>query len=245
MGKYHPHGEGAIYDSLVRMAQDFSLRHPLVDGHGNFGSPDFGPAASRYCLVGDTRIRLADGSSPRIADVVDLPASSEREVDGLTVLDKDGKSVRVDRLFNSGVHPTKRITTKLGFSLRGTHNHPILCLEPVAGVPMFQWHTLDEIKPGVVVALARNAWMQVVPTAREFHLGVLCGAWVSEGWASDTRAGFNNTDKGFFDDVAYAYGEMVGGRFYISERQSAGTASASSSSTSRTLSSFASAHSPS
>src|SRR4026208_251767 len=41
MGKYHPHGEGAIYDSLVRMAQDFSLRHPLVDGHGNFGSPDF------------------------------------------------------------------------------------------------------------------------------------------------------------------------------------------------------------
>src|SRR5512145_538580 len=48
MGKYHPHGEGAIYDALVRMAQDFSLRHTLVDGHGNFGSPDFGPAASRY-----------------------------------------------------------------------------------------------------------------------------------------------------------------------------------------------------
>jgi DNA gyrase subunit A len=48
MGRYHPHGEGAIYDALVRMAQDFSLRHTLVDGHGNFGSPDFGPAASRY-----------------------------------------------------------------------------------------------------------------------------------------------------------------------------------------------------
>src|SRR5918992_3819429 len=40
MGKYHPHGNGAIYDALVRMAQDFSLRHPLVDGQGNFGSPD-------------------------------------------------------------------------------------------------------------------------------------------------------------------------------------------------------------
>jgi DNA gyrase subunit A len=48
MGRYHPHGDGAIYDALVRMAQDFSLRHPLIDGHGNFGSPDFGPAASRY-----------------------------------------------------------------------------------------------------------------------------------------------------------------------------------------------------
>src|SRR5918995_1361795 len=48
MGRYHPHGEGAIYDALVRMAQDFSLRHPLIAGHGNFGTPDFGPAASRY-----------------------------------------------------------------------------------------------------------------------------------------------------------------------------------------------------
>ncbi len=50
MGKYHPHGDTAIYDALARMAQDFSLRYPLVDGHGNFGSPDpkDRPAAMRY-----------------------------------------------------------------------------------------------------------------------------------------------------------------------------------------------------
>ena len=48
MGKLHPHGDGAIYDALVRMAQPFSMRLPLVDGHGNFGSPDAGPAAMRY-----------------------------------------------------------------------------------------------------------------------------------------------------------------------------------------------------
>jgi DNA gyrase subunit A len=54
MGKYHPHGDTAIYDALVRMAQPFSLRLPLVDGHGNFGSPDDGPAAMRY-----TEARLA------------------------------------------------------------------------------------------------------------------------------------------------------------------------------------------
>jgi DNA gyrase subunit A len=48
MGKYHPHGDAAIYDALVRMAQPFSLRLPLVDGHGNFGSLDDGPAAPRY-----------------------------------------------------------------------------------------------------------------------------------------------------------------------------------------------------
>jgi DNA gyrase subunit A len=48
MGKYHPHGNLAIYDALVRLAQDFSLNAPLIDGHGNFGSPDDGPAAERY-----------------------------------------------------------------------------------------------------------------------------------------------------------------------------------------------------
>ncbi|WP_338752050.1 DNA gyrase/topoisomerase IV subunit A [Janibacter alittae] len=48
MGKYHPHGDSAIYDALVRLAQPFSMRVPLVDGHGNFGSLDDGPAASRY-----------------------------------------------------------------------------------------------------------------------------------------------------------------------------------------------------
>ncbi|WP_326553827.1 DNA gyrase/topoisomerase IV subunit A [Micromonospora sp. NBC_01813] len=48
MGKFHPHGDTAIYDAMVRLAQHFSLNVPLIDGHGNFGSPDDGPAASRY-----------------------------------------------------------------------------------------------------------------------------------------------------------------------------------------------------
>jgi DNA gyrase subunit A len=64
MGKYHPHGDGAIYDALVRMAQDFSLRHPLVAGHGNFGSPDYGPAAARY-----TECRLAPLAQLMLADI--------------------------------------------------------------------------------------------------------------------------------------------------------------------------------
>ncbi|MGQ3384380.1 DNA gyrase/topoisomerase IV subunit A [Glutamicibacter sp. TV12E] len=54
MGKLHPHGDAAIYDAMVRLAQDFSLRLPLIDGHGNFGSLDDGPAAPRY-----TEARLA------------------------------------------------------------------------------------------------------------------------------------------------------------------------------------------
>src|SRR5574338_1258193 len=46
MGQYHPHGDSAIYDALVRLVQDWSLRYPLVDGNGNFGSPGDGPAAA-------------------------------------------------------------------------------------------------------------------------------------------------------------------------------------------------------
>ncbi|MCF8528500.1 MAG: DNA topoisomerase IV subunit A [Aquiluna sp.] len=57
MGKLHPHGDGAIYDALVRMSQSFSLRLPLIDGHGNFGSLDDGPAAARY-----TEARLAQAA---------------------------------------------------------------------------------------------------------------------------------------------------------------------------------------
>ncbi len=57
LGKYHPHGDTAVYDSVVRMAQDFSLRYPLVDGQGNFGSVDGDPAAAmRYTEVRMTRI---------------------------------------------------------------------------------------------------------------------------------------------------------------------------------------------
>ena len=64
MGKLHPHGDTAIYDALVRMAQPFSLRLPLVDGHGNFGSLDDGPAASRY-----TEARMAPAAVAMLADL--------------------------------------------------------------------------------------------------------------------------------------------------------------------------------
>ncbi|HEY4376246.1 MAG TPA: DNA topoisomerase (ATP-hydrolyzing), partial [Acidimicrobiales bacterium] len=64
MGKYHPHGDSAIYAALVRMAQDHSLRHPLITGHGNFGSSDYGPAAARY-----TECRLAPLAMSMLADI--------------------------------------------------------------------------------------------------------------------------------------------------------------------------------
>ena len=57
MGKYHPHGDAAIYDALVRMAQPFSMRYPLVEGQGNFGSVDGDPAAAMRYTEARMRIR--------------------------------------------------------------------------------------------------------------------------------------------------------------------------------------------
>src|SRR5437762_6669845 len=65
MGKFHPHGDSAIYDALVRMVQEFSLRYPLVDGQGNFGSIDGDPAAAmRY-----TEARMARIAHEMLADI--------------------------------------------------------------------------------------------------------------------------------------------------------------------------------
>ena len=72
LGKYHPHGDTAVYDALVRMAQNFSLRYPLVEGQGNFGSIDGDSAAAmRY-----TEARMAPISSAMLRDI-------EKEKQGL------------------------------------------------------------------------------------------------------------------------------------------------------------------
>src|SRR3954466_1316712 len=77
MARYHPHGDGAIYDALVRMAQPFSLRHPLIDFHGNYGSPDFGPAASRY-----TECRLHPLAMQLLADIDEETVDMQPTYDG-------------------------------------------------------------------------------------------------------------------------------------------------------------------
>ena len=69
MGKYHPHGDSAIYDALVRLAQDFSMRYPLVDGHGNFGNIDgYSAAAMRYTEARLTSLATRDAARHRRRD---------------------------------------------------------------------------------------------------------------------------------------------------------------------------------
>jgi DNA gyrase subunit A len=156
MGQYHPHGDAAIYDTLVRLGQDWSMRYPLVQGQGNFGSRgDDRQAAMRYCVVADTRVRTYDRGTVRIADLVPeaLPGS-DTNID-VKVLDHHGNVVRASKFFHSGWHPTLRLTTRPGFQLTGTRNHPVLCVEPVDGVPTLLWKMLEEITPGDRVAMSR------------------------------------------------------------------------------------------
>ena len=82
MGNYHPHGDSAIYDALARMAQDFSLRHMLIDGHGNFGGrgPEEGPAAMRY-----TECRLAPIAMEMLAGIDEETIDFVPNYDGSTV----------------------------------------------------------------------------------------------------------------------------------------------------------------
>ncbi len=159
MGNYHPHGDSAIYDALARLAQDFSMRYELVDGQGNFGSiDDDPPAAMRYCVVGDTRVATPDGTV-RIADLAGgMKPDSERDAD-LLVHDRLGRPVPASKVFHSGDHPTLRLRTREGYSLTGTHNHPVLCIVDMAGVPLLLWKQLDEISTGDRVLISRTPRM--------------------------------------------------------------------------------------
>ncbi len=220
MAKYHPHGNQAIYDALVRMAQPFSLRHPLIDFHGNYGSPDFEAAAERYCVTGDTRVRTVDGTVA-IADLAGFPIDPDSEVDiAVKVLDKFGNPVLATRLFHSGDQPTLRLRTRDGLEITGTHNHPLLCLVRVAGVPLLLWKRLDELSPDDIVVVAR----QPVPTStgaseEEEAAAFLAGAFVAEGFFGERRAGFHNTDPQYFDAVVAAYDSVVGGPRYVGSRR--------------------------
>src|SRR5688500_9248053 len=82
LGKYHPHGDSAVYDALVRMAQDFSLRYPLIDGQGNFGSVDGdGAAAMRYteARLSKVAVELLDDLDKDTVDFVDNYDASRKE----------------------------------------------------------------------------------------------------------------------------------------------------------------------
>jgi DNA gyrase subunit A len=220
MGNYHPHGDSSIYDTLVRMAQPWSLRYPLVDGQGNFGSPgNDPPAAMRYCLTADALVRLPFGQSVRIGDVVAGAASNSDNSVDLKVLDRHGNPVVADKLFHSGEHQTYTVMTTEGYSVTGTANHPLLCLVDVGGVPTLLWKLIEEVQPEDHVALQRTPPTEFGPG--DFHdvmEALLLGSFISEGYISEKGAGFANLDRDFFTMVVGAFDAVVGGSRSVCEQ---------------------------
>lgn len=120
IGQYHPHGDSAVYDSIVRMVQDFSLRIPLIDGQGNFG-----------CFTGDTKIKLLDGTEKSFEELAQLPPD---EVFFVYSVNQNGKIV-VGEGRNSRI--TRRnaelmeITLDTGGVIRCTPDHRFLLRDGV------------------------------------------------------------------------------------------------------------------
>ena len=221
MGNYHPHGDSSIYDALVRLAQPWSMRYPLIDGQGNFGSRGNDPAAAmRYCLTGDTRVRMADGSSVRIDAIVpDAAPQSDNPVD-LKVLDRSGDPVHAEMLFHSGEHPTLRVSHRRGVRAHGNTQPPGAVPGGRAGDP----HALVEAagggapgRPGGAAADCTRGFRGLDPSRTRPRPS--CWVLSSARASSPTgRAGFNNVDEEYFSLVLAAYDSVVGGPRYVYSR---------------------------
>ncbi len=221
IGKYHPHGDNSVYDALVRMAQDFSLRAPLIDGQGNFGSVDGDNAAAmRYCVVGSTKVKT-DRGLVAIEDLVkDSQLNSDNDLN-IKVLSMAKNSNSASKFFNSGVHDIYKLQTKEGYTINGSANHLVLTLTTdKKGKPVYDWKRLDSIldEDKIVIDRSEKLLDTKEATQSERNLAIIAGCLVSEGFLSENRMGFNNTDKAYFDDFIEAWKSEIGESYYAYER---------------------------
>ncbi|AKM79154.1 MAG: gyrase subunit A protein [Candidatus Beckwithbacteria bacterium GW2011_GWB1_47_15] len=176
LGKFHPHGDMAVYDALVRMAQDFSLRYPLIDGHGNFGSVDGdSPAAMRY-----TEARLAKISQELLEDIdkdtvkfIDNFDGSQKEptvlpanLPNLLLMGADG--IAVGMATKIPPHNLSEVITAIKILIKKTKVTPDPKAPEIKGKKFPQNIAPEEIKPQVLAgSLTSQAeieeLMQVLP----------------------------------------------------------------------------------
>lgn len=163
MGKLHPHGDSAIYEAMVRLAQPFAMRLPLVDGHGNFGSLDDGPAASRY-----TEARMAPAALGMNADIaentVDFTPNYDNKLQEPTVLPaaipnllvNGGSGIAVGMATNMATHNLGEVVAAAKHLMR----HPDATLEELMRyVPGPDW-------PGGGVIVGRKGICEAYETGR-------------------------------------------------------------------------------
>ncbi|MCA1850089.1 MAG: DNA gyrase subunit A, partial [Acidobacteria bacterium] len=239
IGKYHPHGDTAVYDTIVRLAQDFSMRYPLIDGQGNFGSVDGDAAAAmRYCLTGET-LTVTDSGLLPIAKLSDGDENISARV-----LSHSGQINRASKWWDSGVHPTKRVRTRHGFEITGTGNHPLLIFRAnAAGRPIFSWKLISQLERGDVLVIDRSEklWPEAEVSLTKYYppasqnprtakhelpqvltedLAFLLGALTAEGTIQEHRVEFCNNAGDFADAFTAAWGRTFPTcRLHIFKRQ--------------------------
>jgi len=203
LGKYHPHGDSSIYGAMVRLAQDFNMRYPLVDGHGNFGSVDGDePAALRYCVSKETLVNTDKGLIP-IAKITknETELNTDNEIN--IKVDSINNKVNTSKvLFNSGIHKIYEVKTEAGFSVKATSNHPLLTLTTDENKkPVYAWKTVENLKEGdyVVINTSSNQLNSNIDLIEEWETEFL-GALVSEGSVTKLESpsyfvGLGNSDK--------------------------------------------------
>jgi DNA gyrase subunit A len=219
LGKYHPHGDSAVYESMVRMAQDFSMRYPLVNGQGNFGSMDGDSAAAmRYCVTGDTLVLSNKGILP----IAKISSKTEDKIN-LNILNYQGKTKKADRFFNSGKHKIRQVVTEQGYQIKGSLNHPLMVWsQDDFGRPAISWKMLADLREEDTVLINRNSSLfakanaslenyylplkkrqtkVVLPKTMNKDLAFLLGALVSEGSFHKGQILFSNSDKVFYNKV--------------------------------------------
>lgn len=242
IGKYHPHGDSAVYETIVRMAQEFSMRYPLVDGQGNFGSVDGDSAAAmRYCVTGETLVVTDKGLLP-IAKI-----SSGDENIKSRVLSQGGEINTASKWWDSGVHATKRVRTRHGFEITATSNHPLLVFRlNAAGKPGFAWKLVSQLRHGDMLVIDRGEklWSKDDVSLKEFRpmldeasrtvrhelpevltedLAFLLGAITAEGTIQDHRIEFCNNRGDFADEFIAAWRRTFPTcRLHIFEREPSG-----------------------
>lgn len=192
MGKFHPHGDASIYDSLVVMSQDFKKSVPLVDGHGNFGSIEGdGAAAMRYCVTGDTLIDTSEGII-RIDQVVQNSDDNSSTPISMSIRSINGKIENASMFFNSGKQPVYEVVLKNGMKIKGSGNHPLLTI----GADMeFKWSTVDQLSPGMKCVVDLDTRNQIFGRHDDIEEAKMLGCMISEGYmAAQNRIGINNED---------------------------------------------------
>ena len=203
LGKYHPHGDSSIYGAMVRLAQDFNMRYPLVDGHGNFGSVDGDePAALRYCLSTYSLVSTDKGLI-QIAKITknETELNTDNEIN--IKVDSINNKVNTSKvLFNSGIHKIYEVKTEAGFSVKATSNHPLLTLTTDENKkPVYTWKTVENLKEGdyAVINTSSNQLNSNVDLIEEWEAEFL-GVLVSEGSITKLESpsyfvGLGNSDK--------------------------------------------------